>query len=59
MYRWFVDLYKGQGKMDIIRFFSPLMLTLASFVLWFMPFVPNISSFLDIIVKPFIQKGVM
>lgn len=59
MYRWFVDLYKGQGKMDIIRFFSPLMLTLASFILWFVPFVPNISEFLDVIVKPFIQKGVM
>ena len=59
MYRWFVSLYGGTNNMDLVRSFSPIMLTLVSFAMWFMPFVPKVMDFLDMAIKPFLQKGVM
>jgi len=59
MYKWFVSLYKGTGKMELVRSFSPIMLTLVSFAMWFLPLIPKAVNLLDIVIKPFIQKGVM
>ena len=59
MYRWFVKLYGGTSQMDLTRSLSPVLLTLVSFIMWFMPLVPQAVNILDMVVKPFLQKGVM